>query len=159
MSETKIITDSAALSRTIASIAKAGKKLDSAIHAAAVSCLYHMREHGDSTLYVRLTDAMPKGSRVKALHFWAEHHAPMKVTTDKNGATKVTLGKDRVPEDFAIDAADATPFWAFSVEKNPGPMTVAKMVAWLRKQANPENDRVEDDARLLAGKLLATLEA
>lgn len=154
-----IITDSAVLAKNIAAIGRAGTKLDAAIHAAALSCLWHIREHGDSTLYTRLTLAMPKGSRVKALHVWAEAHAPMKVTTDKSGKVVVKLAKERTPEQFALEAAEATPFWAYTIEKTPGPMTVEKIVAWLRKQANPENERVEDDARTLAGKLLATLEA
>jgi hypothetical protein len=155
MSKSIIITDSEQLSATITRIGTAGRKLDKAIHAAAVSCLYHIMKDGQTTLYVKLADAMPKGSRVKALHFWASHHAPMTVSTDKNGKTTVTLKKGRTAEDFNLEGAEATPFWDFSVEKVPGPMTVDKIVAWLKKQTNPENERVEDDARALAAKLLA----
>jgi hypothetical protein len=155
MSKSIVITDAAKLSATITRIATAGKKLDGAIHAAAVSCLYHIMKDGQTTLYAKLAEAMPKGSRLKALHFWASHHAPMTVSTDKDGKVKVTLKKDRTAEDFDLAGAEATPFWAFSVEKVPGPMTVDKIVAWLKKQTNPENERVEDDARALAAKLLA----
>jgi hypothetical protein len=151
----KIITDSKTLSATITKIATAGRKLDTAIHQAAVSCLWHAREHGDVTLYNRLTDAMPKGSRVKALHVWAAAFAPISV-----GQKGAALAKGWQADQFKLDEAEATPFWEYTTEKNPAPLTVEKLVAWLKSRATSDDEaKVTPEAREAAAKMLAAFQA
>lgn len=126
----KFITDTKTLTAKIASIGKRGKKLDTDIHLAAVSCLYHTREHGDWTLFQKLCLAMPKSGRVKALCTWAEAFAPM--TIDRKKFT-VTLQDGRTPEMFKLDAADETPFWEFTQETEARDFTLEML---LRKLDN-----------------------
>lgn len=63
----KIITGTAAIEAAITSINTRGKILDKAIQVAALSCMAHHSEHGDTTLLNSLVKNMPKGSRVNAL--------------------------------------------------------------------------------------------
>jgi len=66
----------------IKSIQTRGNKLDSDIHIAGCSCLYHIEQHGDVTLLNRLVEAMPKGSRVNALREWAECYGKVKYNNE-----------------------------------------------------------------------------
>lgn len=154
----EIITDPKALGAAITKIGLAGKKLDAAIHRAAVSALAHAHKSGDACFVEKLLNVMPKGSRIKGLIAWVRDHAPVDIRT-KNGEFLASNRKGWKPEEFKLAEAAATPYWEHTVEKDPTPLTVARLVAYLKNKADPENKRVEDDARALASKMLAVLSA
>lgn len=151
-----IIRDSKKLGTAIQSIARRGKKLDQDIHIAGVSCMYHMAMHGDVTLTERLIDAMPKSSRRKALMVWFESFTPVNIDRVEG---KVKLKKERSGEDFKVEAAEAQPFWDFTQEKEPSPITVASIRSYLTRVAegNAGKAPVEQEAKDAARELLATL--
>lgn len=105
----------AVINKEIASIAKAGKKLDDRIQAAGLSVLNHVGEHGDVTVAAGLLAAMPNGSRRKALVEWMLAHGKLIVNTDK--ATQKELpflhAKDK---ETLLEKAAETPWWEFAPE-------------------------------------------
>jgi len=106
----KLITGKAAIEAAIKSILTRGKKLDSDIHVAGVSCLNHIELHGDITLAVRLIDSMPKGSRVNALREWMNVHGKLRY----NAETKEwSYAKDKTT---LLEEAIATSWTEFKPE-------------------------------------------
>lgn len=146
------------LGAAITRIGVAGKKLDAAIHRAAVSALYHAHNKGDACFVEKLLNVMPKGARIKALIAWVRDHAPIEVVA-KNGAFTAANRKGWKPEEFQLVAATAKPYWEHSVERDPAPLTVDKLIAYLKRRADPKNTHVEDDTRALAAKLVAAIAA
>jgi hypothetical protein len=151
-----IIQNKGQLSAEIRNILHTGKALDKAIHTAACSALWHCREYGDTGFVAALLSAMPKGSRVKGLIHWIQEHSPINIKPMSEGGYKVTArGWDKT-EKWAFSAACAKPFWDFSVEKDPKPMTVEKLVAFLNRLAdNDDSSKVDPEARKLAATLAA----
>jgi hypothetical protein len=151
-----IIQNKGQLSAEIRNILHTGKALDKAIHTAACSALWHCREYGDTGFVAALLSAMPKGSRVKGLIHWIQEHSPINIKPMSEGGYKVTARGWDKPEKWAFSAACAKPFWDFSVEKDPKPMTVEKLVAFLNRLAdNDDTSKVDPEARRLAATLAA----
>ena len=150
--KTTIITESAKVTASIASIDGRGKKLDADIHKTGVSCMYHAQQFGDVTLMQNLIMALPKSARRKGFIAWVDAHMPVAAETDnKTGA--VTLSKDRTEADFKLDGAEASPFWMFTKEPNVVPLTLNGMIAAFRKQvtkAAKQEGESEVDASKLA---------
>lgn len=158
----QLIKDAKKLNTAIKSIATRGKKLDADIHLCAVSCLYHAQEHGDVTLLTRLVDAMPKSGRRKALIHWACEHGKL-AYKEKEQAFNLDKGKSK---SWKLAAAEATPFWEFTVEKAPSDVTLEGLV----KMVHNKIVKGKEDGRLEKGfttksfmtelaKDLATIEA
>ncbi len=101
------------INRMIGDIASSGLKLDQKIHLTALACLAHAAQYGDNRLFANLYDAMPKGSRRKALVFWAMNASPY-FLFDKDGAVRFGVYKPEVkaykPWDW--DTLQAVPFYA-----------------------------------------------
>ena len=140
-----IITDSKAYAETVATIGKRGKALDKLIHRAAVSAIYHAREFGDVRKFEALCEAMPKGSRVKALVAWYEAHVP--VDADDEGNRK--LKKGRTADDFKIEDAAKTPFWEFTKERAPVALTLEKLMEYVEKRIEKLDDLQDEEARAI----------
>jgi len=155
---TNIMMNSSNVRSAIRSIARNGKALDKAIHAAAVSCIWHAREHGDVTLMENLLDAMPKGSRRQDMMTWVGAHVPC--TIDRK-VGKVKLKKGRDASQFLLAEADETPFWEFTKDRPSTPITVAKVRAYLERIANGGSEKAPADeaAQTAAREALAVLPA
>ncbi len=156
-----IITDSAKIDAAIASVATKGKSLDQLIHRTAVSCVYHSQQHGDTTKLCALVDAMPKSGRRKALIAWVEAHVPVDAdeTTDTKDGYTIKLRKGRKPEDFLVSEAAAVPFWDFTQERVPVPMTLERAIAAFEKaiaKAVEQGNVTASDAAALANAVAAT---
>lgn len=157
-----IIQNKGELNQAIRNILHTGRALDEQIHQAAVSALWHAREYGDPGFFERLCEAMPKGSRVEGLKFWAKAHSPL--TVKENGRWGI---KKASPEAWKIQAAIAKPFWDFSKEKKPGNLSAEALINYLRKVAEGDfvNDKgettkkVDKKAQELAAAIIATLPA
>ena len=96
----KLITDNAALAKTIKSIATRGQKLDHDIHVAGVSCLHHIAEHSNTTMLNDLVNALPKGARKHAFVEWALAYGNVRVLDRSNEADQDKIAKGQV---FALD--------------------------------------------------------
>lgn len=132
-------------SKLIAKIKLSATKLQDRIHVAAVSCLAHIRDHGDYTLAISLLDALPNGQRVKALGHWFGHfsNGAATFTIKKGEGWTCKLLKARTPEMFDIDGAAAVSFADLTAEKEPTTMTAQQVVAMLKRKA--DNDDVNAD--------------
>ena len=71
--------------KQINAIANAGKKLDQLVHETALACLAHAAQFGDTRLFVRLYESMPRGGRRKALVAWAMKSSPYYLIDNKDG--------------------------------------------------------------------------
>src|SRR5690606_1452395 len=101
MESFQLIVGMANLRKEISTIATSAAKLNERIHVCAVSCLAHVRDHGDWTPAALLCDALPKGQRVKALVYWFSHfsNGKLKLRETELGY-RATLAKDRTAADL-----------------------------------------------------------
>jgi hypothetical protein len=159
ISNITIIDNGAALTKAINKIGLAGKKLDDAIHQAAVSALWHACTFGDATFVERLGNALPRGARLKGFALWVRDFAPINITI-KDGNFKAINKKGWKADEFLLAKAAAEPYWSHSPERDPGPLTVAKLLAYLKKKAEADDDgKVEPAAREAAITMLAAYQA
>lgn len=161
------ILNATLLATRITALRGNAKNVQDEIHTLAVSCLGHVRDHGNTTLMVSLLNALPKGVRCEALAVWVGEFSGKKLTLKLvKGVYSAKLDKARVPEDFRLEDADATPFYELTKEKRPGEtLSMEKLVAWIRKKANDDTEyddgtpKVSMEARDLAAELCAAIEA
>src|SRR5271166_3769791 len=130
------LLDAQGIAGRIAGIAGSAKALQSDIHETAVSCLAHVRDHGDTTLAVRLLSVLPSGQRRNALAAWFKEFSSGKMTlfADKHGVWSCKL-KDRTAEDFRIDDAMDTEYGDLMPEAKvrDKPMTLEDLVKAVAK--------------------------
>lgn len=105
---TIVLQDAQGIARSIVTIAASATELQAAIHGTAVSCLAHVRDHGDTTLAVRLIGVLPSGQRREALANWFKVYSNKKMLLSrdaKHGTWSCRLIADRSVEDFKVDDA------------------------------------------------------
>lgn len=156
----KLITDMKALDKAIVSIANRGKKLDSDIQLAGLSCLDMIEKHGNIGPMNRLHAALSKGARKNALLEWG-------VTF---GKLSLNEGADKKESPFVFNREGVTnmalavenPWYDFQPEKAIVlEFSLQAMVAQLIKKAEDAAKRdgaVLDDThneKLAALKALA----
>lgn len=135
------IIPAAVCRRIIGEIGTASKQLQEDIHNVAVSCLAHVRDHGDTTLAVDLLKALPNGQRVKALAVWFSHFSNSKLTLrldNESGEWVAKLDKQRTVADFDVEGAVVTNYADLTTEKDPQPLTVEKFLRMIEKVANDD---------------------
>ncbi len=156
-----------AVDKNIGWIASTGKKMDCMIHATAVVCIYLSMPHKDgghncANRALKLVNAMPKGSRVKALVAWFHAYSNIRLRWDKK-AGAYTAGvlkpsaKDYKPAD--PQTAMSKPFWSVE-EKDVDPSefttdTLAKRVAALLKAASAANAKLDAKGKAALADLQA----
>jgi len=151
----------AAISEQIKWIKATGKKLDAVIHATAVGAIYMsmpLDEHGylNATPAINLMNAMPKGSRAKALAAWFEAFSNIRVKVGKDGVWEGGLLKPEQKgyEQAKPEDAFAKPFWSVEEAKvDPKAFILGEQLARLIKMASkPENmqDMSEEERTFLA---------
>lgn len=155
------------ITSAIGRIATVGKTLQSDIHTTAVSTLAHIRDHGDTTLAARLLDALANGQRVKALAFWFSHFSNGKAIFSQDKVTKqwkCKLNSERTPEDFDIEAADATNFADLTNEKTPETMDLKAFEKLLKRIGDNDalipgttQPKVSAEVRALAAKCVGVI--
>jgi hypothetical protein len=126
------LLDAQGIATGIAGIAGNAKALQETIHAVAVSCLAHVRDHGDTTLAVRLLSVLPSGQRRNALAAWFKTYSSGKLNlfADKHGVWSAKLLKDRTADDFKVDDAMDTNYGDMAPEAKvkDKPMTLEDLV-------------------------------
>lgn len=140
------LLDAQGIASRIASIAGSSTELQQSIHETAVSCLAHVRDHGDTTLAVRLLSVLPSGQRRNALAAWFKEYSTgkMNLFADKHGVWSCKL-KDRVPEDFRVDDAADTNYGDMTPEAKvrDKPMDLQDLVKAIAKFT--KNDKTLKD--------------
>lgn len=121
----RIITDTSALNKAIASIKTRGTKLQADMHTAAVSCLDHADKHGNVTPMRNLIDALPNMTRRNALKAWAEQFGKFRYNEETKA---MDYAKDKVT---TLDAAIAEPFYEFQPEPEYKPLNMAAEIGKL----------------------------
>lgn len=108
----------AEIEKNIASIGRRGALLDKDIQTTALAVLAHIEDHREVSLFKKLFDAMPKGSRRNALVAWAIGYGQVAVNQDK--LTKVAqpflFDKNKEPD---LEAAAGKAWFDFKKEKAP----------------------------------------
>jgi hypothetical protein len=121
----KLVTDKAELDKLIKSIASAGTRLDQQIQLAGLSCLDHLKRHGDVGFVNRLYLALSKGARKAAMSSWLLTHGALTANTEGNKKEmpfKFTKDKGTNVEAAAVDPwydhkPDAAPDEVFDLAK------------------------------------------
>jgi hypothetical protein len=98
----------------VKTIARSGKKLDVLVHTTAVAGLLLVQADSNTTRMNQLLVALPNGYRREAFKLWVSAHSPIKWNSE--GEIKLVKPDAKSFRPFNIEAADATPFWAFSEE-------------------------------------------
>ena len=158
------IKDGKTLGRKIASIGKRGKTLDTDIHVAACSSLFHAvidcgngEGSGDPRHLALLMNAMPQGSRVQALAKWARDHAPVTVEFDKAKGWSAKCKAGWKDLEQSVEAACETPFWAHSEESvKAKPWTAEQLIRQLTLVAKGGTDKrpADKEVQRMAAKAL-----
>lgn len=149
----------------IGSLRSTAASVQSEIHVLAVSCLAHIRDHGDWTLFTGLLDALPNGQRKQALVHWASVFSGKLVSfSAKPGegyVGKLARGWESKKELFDIQGAFGTTFADLVAEKGYSTMTIAQVLAYIKRKANdtglnPDGSaKVDPKAREFLGTLFA----
>jgi hypothetical protein len=114
----QIISGAAAINKAIDSISNRGKRLDHDIQVAGLSCLAHIEQHGDVTLFNRLFHALPKGARRNALAAWGCAFGKLQLNHDKatKGEKPFLFNRDANTD---MAGAEEQQWYTFKPEKAP----------------------------------------
>lgn len=88
-----LISGKEAIVKEIKLIGLSGVKFDHRVHVAAVSCVAHIKEHGDNTLLLNLYRILPDSFRRNSFLAWCEDFGGVEVIT-KDPETGKSLKKD-----------------------------------------------------------------
>lgn len=129
----------------IRAVAKSAAALQDRIQFIAVECVEHAKAHGDATLMLYLCQELPVGQRVQALKDWVHAFSPIKLTTQdgKFVGVKIAPKDSKFYVEWDIDGAKANPYYTFTVENAPKPLTLEalkKIVAGLSKRYEKAQD-------------------
>jgi len=150
----------------IGEIKGSARSLQDRIHTVAVSCLAHVRDHGDWTLATGLLDVLPNGQRVKALAHWFGHfsNGKAKFSLDKaTGAWTCDLAKDRTDGDFDVDGANEVTFADLTTEAEARTMDTKVFEKTMARYANNDklnkdgSPKVTPEARALAARVVSLI--
>lgn len=94
--QVRIIIGAQAIKGAIANIKMNGKAIDAAIQEVGCSVLQHAAAHGDTTLADKLVQALPAGSRKKALVEWMLAFGQMRLLDKANPDEALRIGKGAI---------------------------------------------------------------
>jgi hypothetical protein len=84
----KLIVGKENIEKEIKSIATTGAKFQERVKVCALSCVEHIKAHGDNTLLLKLLQALPNGLRSQSFIQFCEQFAGVKyINRDENGKT------------------------------------------------------------------------
>lgn len=106
------------INAAIKSIQGRGAKLDSDIQLTGLSILAHIAQHKEVSLFKKLFDALPQGSRRLALVKWAVDLGQVKVNQDKKTSKEQPFlyNKDK---ETSLDKAEQYPWFTYKPEATP----------------------------------------
>lgn len=140
----------------IKSIGQRSKLLDLDIHSTAIQCLLHAEKHGDPRKMDNLLKALGKAHRAEALKVWVGEFSP--IAWNGDGVVGIHPKTSKKFKPFAVEAADATPFWELTEEKASKPLTfeaLKKIIAGLSKKV----EKAETDGTVADGENVIEMKA
>ena len=156
------------LMKAVAKVGRDATELQATIHEVGLNCLLQLRDHNQSTPTANLLNALPNGTRVKALAHWFNTNAKGAVNVARDPQSKVwtvQLIKGRTPDMYKMDEAEATSFADLTEEREVAQFDEKALIAWITKKAkstarlNDGKPAVSDEAKALASRLLNFLQA
>lgn len=138
--ELVLIKGSENLNAAIKAVQETGQTYQKSVHQLAVSILYHVGAHGDTTVVQRFISAMPESVRANGLRAWFEHFGPIKFDQDATDGTELVQYVRGKPA--LIGDADAKPFWKFKAHEGK-PYVALDMERWLSSAIR----KLEKDAK------------
>lgn len=135
--------DTAGINAAIKSIQTRGAKLDSDIQLTGLSVLAHIEKYKEPSLFLKLFNAMPAGSRRNALVKWATTFGKVAVNMDKktSKATPFLYNAEGVHE---LATAELKPWFTFKPEASP--RETFDLDAWLLKAQDLIKSKVKTGA-------------
>lgn len=143
---TNITTDGSTLDKNIRSIVGRSAKLAGETHVALVSGMWHAREHGDTTRLTALVGGLHSSNRKQGIVAWLNKFMPVTDEGVNAKSGEMKLRKDRKPEDFQIEQAEAVPYWDFTVEKPVAELTLPALLKLLNTKFG-KNCAIPDTSR------------
>lgn len=139
-----LIVGSADITKAIEGIQRRGRKLDTDIQQAALSCIAHAGQHGDITLCNRLLEALPKGARQRALIEWFLAFGNV-AKNDAKGKDQPAFVYDKT-RTVDVDAGRETPWYEMGKQGDTleAAFDLRARLASLLKQAKAAQDRGQD---------------
>lgn len=150
------LQDVVTMSASINQIKTSSTELQALIHETAVSVLAHVRDHGDTTLAVRLVNAMSSGTRREGLSAWFYKFSGKTMNlSSKEGIWSCKLKPGRTPEDFDVISAMDIDFGDLTKEaKVARALTLEDIFKALKKFTN--NDKqLEDGTPVVPANVVA----
>lgn len=153
-----LIEGTDALNAAIKRVHEAGQSYQKDVHILAVSILYHVGAHGDTTVVQRFIHAMPESVRANGLRAWFEHFGPVKFDKDGDGNELVSYVKGKPAR---IGDADAKPFWKFKAHEGApyNPIDLEKFIASALRKLEKDAKETGRDHTGLITDLTARLSA
>ena len=138
------------LNRKIGEIKRSGKALQEKTVSVEMDAMWHALQCGNHTGLSNLVLALPASSRRKALILHIVDHSPLKWDAEKNCFTK---SKRQQWEEAQINAAIATPFYEYSVEKEPKALDLDKLLCAdkLIELVNRQVEKALEEGREIKG--------
>lgn len=146
----KTYLDKAGIEKGIKSIAARGLTLDKDIQLVGESVLAHIAQHKEVSLFKKLYDSLPKGSRSNALVAWAIGFGQVGVNLDKktNKEMPFIYVADKVTD---LEGAGNKPWFDFKKPKAPADefnfeaevaQFQAKIQAWIKAEKVSPTDHL-----------------
>ena len=137
------------INRQIGEIKRSGKALQQKIVSVETDALWHALQCGNHTPLTNLVLAMPASTRRKALILHIVDHSPLKWDDEKHCFMK----SKRQWEESQINAAIETPFYEYSVEKEPKALDLDKLLCAekLIELANKQVEKAMEEGREIKG--------
>jgi hypothetical protein len=129
------LKDVAGISSAIATIRTNSAEVQVLIHETAVSVLAHVRDHGDTTLAVRLANACSSGVRREGLAAWFLKFSGNQMRmTFKDGSCVCALKAGWTKDLFDVEGSMAVDFGDLTKEKSQEKaLDLAKLIAAIKK--------------------------
>lgn len=123
------------IATAIGEIRNASASVQARIHETAVSVLAHVRDHGDTTLAVRLANAMSSGTRREGLAAWfLKFSGEQMRLTFKDGNCDCKLKSGWSKDKFDVDASMLVDYGDLTKEKSQEKvLDLAKLIAAVKK--------------------------
>lgn len=123
------------IATAIGTIRAQSKDVQQLIHTTAVSVLAHVRDHGDTTLAVRLANAMSSGQRREGLAAWfLKFSGEQMRLTFKDGNCEAKLKSGWSADKFDVEGSELVDYGDLTKEKSQEKaMDLVKLIQAIKK--------------------------
>ena len=141
------------LDQRIDSVIKRSNTLGPDIHAVAVACLIHARDHGDARKLDRLVKGLHGANGPMALMAWAKEFSP--VTWNGDDEVKIIPSTSKLFKPFDIDSANDQPYW-LKIDVKKSELTMEKLMKLVAGMAG-KVAKAEENGLIAEGESAETM--